>query len=97
MEPILVTLVFIPPILLVVTLGHLYWRHASKSPRAAYGIIRLLFWFFVAFGPLSVWLLARLEHPFYLLWGIIAVQWIVGIVRFVPVLRHYRERVEYRV
>ena len=92
MKPILITLLFIPPILFVVTLGHLWWHRISKSPVKAYRVQFLLFWALVALGPVSLWYVARLDHTYYFFWALVAVQWIVGVVRGIPALRDCRRR-----
>lgn len=94
MKPILITLLLIPPILLVVTLGHLWWRRVSRSPATAYQVQRVLFWILLALGPLGVWVFTRLDHPYYLLWVLIAIQWILGVIRGIPLLREYKSRLD---
>jgi hypothetical protein len=93
MEPIIITLLCMPPILLVVTVVYFWWqRHISPSLALSYRIARFMFWLLLAFGPILVWEFLREKQADYWIWGMIAVQWVVGISRGIPELRNYRKR-----
>jgi hypothetical protein len=87
-KPIIITLLCVPAMALMVTVVFFWWqRHVSLSLASSYRLSRLGFWVLLAFGPLSVWLFLRENRPDYWVWGMIATQWVVGILRAVPKLR----------
>ena len=93
LRPIIITLLTVPPIVLVVTVAYFWWqRHVSPSRIRSHRLYWLGFWILLAFGPLAVWLFLREKQPDYWIWGMIAVQWIVGILRGITKLRDYRRR-----
>jgi hypothetical protein len=92
-KPIVITLLTVLPMVLVVTMAYFWWqRHVSPSLVRSYRMSWLGFWILLAFGPLSVWLFLHEKRPDYWIWGMIAVQWVVGILRGIPKLRDYRRR-----
>ena len=96
MKPILITLLFIPPIVFLVALGHFWWQRVSRSPLAAHQVVRFLFWMVLAFGPLGGWMFATMNQPYYLLWVIVGIQWIIGVIRLAVWLSDHRRRLEAR-
>jgi hypothetical protein len=97
MEPIIITLLCMPPVLLVVTLVYFWWqRHISPSLVSSYRLSRFTFWLALALGPILVWLFIRQRQPDYFIWSLIGIQWVVGISRGILELRNYRKRLASR-
>jgi hypothetical protein len=93
MQPILITLLFIPPIVLVVAFVALWWQlHVAPPQVTSFRASRISFWILLALAPGLLWLFVHQRQPDYLLWIVIGLQWVVGIARGIPALRAYRRR-----